>query len=797
MLPAPIPPDEVRRLAALHRLKILDTPPEERFDRITRLAARVLGVPIANITLIDEVRQWFKSSIGMEGRESPRDISFCGHVVAGEGPLEVTDAMQDARFSDNPFVTGNPGIRFYFGQPLSTLDGSKVGTLCMIDRVPRRFSPEDRAVMADLAGLVESELNAAALGDLIDRLAESERRYRDLFDSSQALVLTLDACGRIVEANPAWRRHFGYSQPFGLDFAQCVREEWRSRWVEMLVAASAGQRCEGFEGWFCTRHGREVYLVGNLTCVQQSGRPAQIHVICEDTTELWRAGEGHRVSAAEAVKARDQRAAVLAHVSHEIRTPLHGILGISRMLLETGLDREQRRLVATLHETAGALRGLLDHVLDFSKAEKGRGELEQIPFSPAGAAASAGALVRPGAAAKGIEVRVAVEPGVPERVSGDPYRLGQVLNNLLGNALKFSERGVIRLGVARVGAGTGEALEFRVKDDGIGIPEAALANLFEAFGQADASVQRRYGGTGLGLAICRELVGQMGGRIGVASEPGHGTEFWFTLPLVEAPEGLEEPGAPMPEARPGRRTRVLVADDNTVNRMVAVHAVASLGHEVREVVDGEQALEVCRSGWPALLLLDCEMPGRSGFEVARVLRSEEAGRHRMPIIALTAHRSREVEERCRAAGMDAVLSKPFEVADLASALAEWIPEPAGSVSGSPGSLPFETEILDQWGAETLDTLIDALVADLDPALDRLEAAARERSAASAADAAHQIAGSAATFGAAAVRTAAAGIEERARAGNVPGAGECMELRATAGALVAGLRERSRARSARG
>jgi len=356
---------------------------------------------------------------------------------------------------------------------------------------------------------------------------------------------------------------------------------------------------------------------------------------------------------------------LLASTSHELRTPLHGVIGTTELLLETALDDEQRGYAETTRQSARALLALVDDLLDFAQAEAGRLALSSTDFALEALVQGALETVSPRAREQGLTLERELDPALPAVLRGDSTRLRQVLLNLLDNAIKFTDRGAVRVTVAADGRRPDGAVFVRiaVRDTGVGVAAADRERIFESFVQADGSATRRHGGTGLGLAIVKRLGELMGGDVGLESEVGRGSTFWVRLPLQPAPLGPGEAPRGAPARRtPGRPLRVLVAEDNPVNRRVAEATLATAGHAVVAVTDGAEALEAHAGGEFDLVLMDLEMPVMSGVEAAARIRAQEGegGRRRTPIVALTAHAVEGFEAECRAAGMDGYLTKPVE-----------------------------------------------------------------------------------------------------------------------------------------
>ncbi len=516
------------------------------------------------------------------------------------------------------------------------------------------------------------------------REAETIRR---IVESTQDFALCLlDRDGRVVTWSEANERIKGYAAPeiMGQNFAVFYPPEdvAAGKPQSALAAATATGRFED-EGWRVRKDGSRVWANVIITPMHHDAGGLRGYAkLTRDLTGrletdrvIRRAHDSGRTrrerrleaacAAAEAANAAKSQ--FLAVMTHELRTPLTSLIGFSELMLRQDFRPDQLRHFLTLQRNAAvALSSLVTNILDFSKIEAGKFELEMLPFEPRAVIAGCEDLVGQPIAAKGLVLQSVIDDSVPHWAMGDPTRLRQVILNLLTNAVKFTQAGSIVL-TARMEGGR---LRVSVKDSGIGVPAALLNRLFQPFSQADISTSRRFGGSGLGLAICSRIVGQMGGTIGVESETGRGSLFWFEIPLQAAARPVED-GAAGPGPQPAKSRRVLLAEDNPTNQLLITSMLETVGHQVAVVEDGAAAVDAAGTGVFDVILLDLQMPVMGGFEAARRIRAVERDGRRLPIIALTANATSLDVEECRVAGMDDFLAKPIDMDMLIATVARW------------------------------------------------------------------------------------------------------------------------------
>ncbi|QYF96026.1 response regulator [Massilia sp. PAMC28688] len=602
--------------------------------------------------------------------------------------------------------------------------------------------PEPAAADADhdLLGLTH------ALEQLVQQRETARELTEQILDQLPIPVFLKDRAGRFVRFNRQFQAFYQrpreelmgakiehFTPP---DWASVTQEEDELAWRTGLMISSERR---------VTQIDPPVDLVVNRIVIT-SGGESYLLGFSIDVSEQRAARDAMQRAVESAQAASRAKSEFLANMSHEIRTPMNGILGMTELVLESDLQPEQRDDIGLVKASADALLTIVNDILDFSKIEAGKLDLEEVPFDLRKLVRETVRSMALRAQQKGLLLECRVDPAIARTMKGDPGRLRQVLINLLGNAIKFTQQGSVTLAVA-MDAEQGEQcmVSFAVSDTGIGIPADKQGMIFEAFSQVDGSTTRQFGGTGLGLTICRRLVILMQGDISVSSTPGKGSTFRFVVPLrhaaVQLPVGQDEAEpaaassaaaglAPILARKDGRHgLRILLAEDNPVNQRLALRLLEKMGHRITVVANGMDACTAAMTGAFDLVLMDVQMPELDGLSATRRIRQWEAAHAgHLPIIAMTARAMQGDRERCLEAGMDDYMSKPVDSERLRAIVSRFHVEQAGPVldwrtalvrlDGDSALLLELAALFIEDGPQLMQTLYDSLAADDLPASQR-------------------------------------------------------------------------------
>jgi two-component system, sensor histidine kinase len=546
MIEARIPDNEKERLAALNSYNILDTLPEQVFDDITTIASHICSTPIALVSLIDKDRQWFKSHMGLDATETPRELAFCAHAINEPTEiLEIEDSFKDKRFHDNPLATDAPNVRFYAGAPLISPEGFALGTICVIDNKPNKLTRKQRDTLYALSRQVVSQL------------------------------------------------------------------ELKKKNVELKKAKE------------------------------------------------------------KAEKASQAKADFLSMMSHEIRTPLNAIIGMTHILLQENPRKDQIENLDVLEFSGENLMVIINDILDYNKIEAGKLLLDNVDFNLKELLKSIKNSQDFRATEKGVSLKLYYDDDLPEYFQSDAVRLSQVLNNLVSNAIKFTESGSVKIVVeSKKLASESAQIYFEITDTGIGISKSSVNKIFERFTQAESDTTRKFGGTGLGLSISKKLLELMGSEIAVESELGSGSKFYFTLELTrsstpDSESNTERFNKNNFEDLSGDNVRCLVVEDNKANQLVVGKFLQRWGVKVDIAENGKEAVEKVQQNEYNIILMDLQMPVMNGYDATKNIRKLSGDYFKqVPILALTASAMIDIRGKAISFGMNDFVTKPIVPSEL-------------------------------------------------------------------------------------------------------------------------------------
>ncbi len=675
----------------------------ETEEKNIRLSALVEFNPLGIIALgtNHKITDWNKSCELIFGWKREEVLGYDLPFTIASAKDESKKNFEQIKASQTPFQYVAQ-IEKKSGEIISV----NISTIPLLDTNKNRLGV--LAVIRDVTAEVKLNEDLAAS----DRqIKESHRMLKMMSDNIPALIAYWDSHERCQFANSNYDQWFGKKPGalVGITLSALLGKELYESNSAYIKNALKGipqsfERDLKMTSTGAVRHTQAHYIPDICDGVVNG-----FYVMVNDITELKAAERTAQIERKKALVASEAKSEFLANMSHEIRTPINGIMGMTDILLDTQLSPEQRGYAETVKASSDALLAIINDILDFSKVEAGKIEIETIDFVLNQMISDIAKLFTPMANKKGLEFRALANLDTHQVLKGDPGRIRQILNNLIGNALKFTTSGSVEIRVFDLASAQGRAkMRFEIVDTGTGIPENARAKMFQAFSQADSTISRRYGGTGLGLSICKRLVELMNGELGLESKEGKGSTFWFTLDLEISQNLLAlDPEIKPPSEVSKKQFRILVVDDNAVNQKLAVIQIKSLGYGVDSVGSGGEAIDSLRSIPYDLVFMDCQMPEMDGYQTTHLIRQSKTIQIRaIPIVALTANAFSSERKKCEEAGMNDYLSKPVTKKDLSAKLDKWLHSKAG-VSAETAIPPLDHSAA-ALGAKVLCRLLEQL-----------------------------------------------------------------------------------------
>ncbi len=750
-------PEEIDRLSTVLSYNLLDTPPEADLDELAELISLVCGTPIAIISLIDDKRQWYKAKVGVDNSEVPIEDSFCQYTMLDSSILEIPDARVDERVKNKPAAKGNSGLRFYAGIPLQAPNGHNIGTVCVASPLTDKLSDTQQKAFRLLArqamNLLESKKMNKNLGLELRQIVETERKKTEskLYEKEaeiNALIQAISLSGGLVEFSPDGTILL-VNQIFADSVGYSVSELIGKHHSMFLMDEDLEQNSDFWEklrqgnyksGQFRRKHrdGHSIWILGTYNPIlDEKGRVTKVIKIAQEITQSIESRDTLQKEKDQAELLNVQKDNFIANVSHEIRTPIHAILGFTQLLLDSETDSQKFGYLKAVKTAGDNLLFIINDILDISKIESGVFQIDQVEFDLQKTIEDLYAFLSIRALQKGLDFTFKLDEKVPKLLLGDKNRLSQVLINLVGNAIKFTESGFVRV-LVRVKKQTKDKvrLRFSVQDSGIGVPAEKISLIFNRFSQSEESNSRKFGGTGLGLNISKSIVEKMNGLIQVNSKLGQGSEFAFEISLPKCRQKelsiLEE--KPIDATRiVDRPIRILLCEDNELNQILMKTLLVEPRYTLFIAKSGNEGVDFLKKNSVDLILMDIQMPIMDGYQATSIIRGELG--IKVPIVALSANFMVKEKKKCLELGMNDYLSKPFNQRELFQKIEEWTQElseisPLSSVNlqeEASREVPVNLDVLrdfsggnEEFEQEMIHMFLDQIIAWLDEMKDSIQ-----------------------------------------------------------------------------
>jgi len=670
---------EIERLKSLLSYNIIDTLKEKEFDKLAQLASIICETPIALISLIDDKRQWYKAKIGIDIEEMPKELTFCQYTIEKEELWEVEDTTKNELLKDNPNVTAENGIRYYAGLPLQCSLGYNIGTLCVADLKPKKISDKEKIALQIISEQIMILLEAKKRNDklihelrelvqqkelesqkIIEKSSEEIKMFYDSISNSNGII-EMDAFGKIINSNQLIVELLGISsnnlinQPISTFFDLELNEATILRLLDTKNHILKFNKNPDSDQWIQANFIKIENIEGGIE---------KLILVCQDITNRIHGQQELENAKNVSDYLNKQKDQFIATVSHEIRTPINAILGFTDVLLEIEDDVNKVDYLSSIKTAGLGLLHIVNDILDISKIEAGMLQIDETPFQLNEVVNNVISTLKLKASEKNIKLLYAIDSDVTNNLIGDKNRLNQILINIVGNAIKFTEKGKVELRVANQKTENNTIfIEFSIIDTGIGINQKKLQSIFDRFSQAEVSTSRKFGGTGLGLSISKELIDMQKGSISVQSTENVGTTFTFVIPYtinLSTTHFLDDKKEV--ELFASFSKNILLCEDNELNQKLITTIFEKTNHKIYIANNGVEALELLKNKDFDIILMDLQMPKMDGYETTTIIRNEL--HLTIPIIALTANSLIYEKERCMNMGMNDYLSKPFSKKDL-------------------------------------------------------------------------------------------------------------------------------------
>lgn len=670
---------EIERLKSLLSYNIIDTLKEKEFDKLAQLASIICETPIALISLIDDKRQWYKAKIGIDIEEMPKELTFCQYTIEKEELWEVEDTTKNELLKDNPNVTAENGIRYYAGLPLQCSLGYNIGTLCVADLKPKKISDKEKIALEIISEQIMILLEAKKRNDqlinelkelvklkelesqkIIEKSSEEIKMFYDSISNSNGII-EMDAFGKIINSNQLIVELLGISsnnlinQPISTFFDLELNEATISRLLDTKNHILKFNKNPDSDKWIQANFIKIENIEGGIE---------KLILVCQDITNRIHGQQELENAKNVSDYLNKQKDQFIATVSHEIRTPINAILGFTDVLLEIEDDVNKVDYLSSVKTAGLGLLHIVNDILDISKIEAGMLQIDETPFQLNEVINNVISTLKLKASEKNIKLLYAIDSDVTNNLLGDKNRLNQILINIVGNAIKFTEKGKVELRISNQKTESNTIfIEFSIIDTGIGINQKKLQSIFDRFSQAEVSTSRKFGGTGLGLSISKELIDMQKGSISVQSAENVGTTFTFVIPYtinLSTTHFLDDKKEV--ELFASFSKNILLCEDNELNQKLIATIFEKTSHKIYIANNGVEALEFLKNNDFDIILMDLQMPKMDGYETTTIIRNEL--HLTIPIIALTANSLIYEKERCMNMGMNDYLSKPFSKKDL-------------------------------------------------------------------------------------------------------------------------------------